>query len=176
MKIIIDTEAKTCKFEDEPVMNNVNIADEFEKHIGATEYNGIVADIQKWYYGSLVKASWCATSLSYFANKIGKLNSIGGKNENVCMMMNSCKKAASQGLGTFFDKSNIPAVLEKGDLLFFLWNGTVMTTTSSKHVGVSSCNQSSTGATVGCLGGNQDDMINIKAYPTAQLYAVYRIK
>ena len=47
------------------------ITDAFEPYIGTVEYNGIVKTIQEWFYGDLVKASWCATSCSFFADQVG---------------------------------------------------------------------------------------------------------
>jgi len=52
----------------------------------------------------MVYASWCCTSLSYFANQLGILNKIGGRNENVYAMMLACDVSAKAGKGTFYDK------------------------------------------------------------------------
>lgn len=64
--------------------------------------------------------------------------------------------------------------IKKGDILFWLWNGTTMTTTSSKHVGIAEldCN----GDIIYCLGGNQKDKICTLAYNKKNLYAIYRFK
>lgn len=148
------------------------LADYFDMHKGVTEYNGIVADIQKWYYGSLVKDSWCATSISYFANQMGILSDIGGKNENVFHMCNACR---DKGGGVFFDKNSLPFTVKRGDILFYLWKGSVMGVTSSKHVGI--CHQDcalTTGGMVPTIGGNQSDSICVRNYDNKFLYAVYR--
>lgn len=177
MKIEIDTETGSVKVDGKEVNKvteeNKNLVTLFMKYLGTKEYNGIVADIQKWYYGRLVKASWCATSVSYFANCLGILNKIGGKNENVYHMMNACK--ALNGVhGTFFGVGNIPAKLKANDILFFLWKGTKMGISSSKHVSI--CYEDTTQVKIPCIGGNQDDSICIKAYDKKYLYGVYRLK
>lgn len=137
---------------------------------GAYEWDKNVEKIQKWYYNKLVKASWCATSLCYFAAQVGlKL----GKYENVNALRLSCKSAAKKGYGKYFDKASIPSDLRKGDILFWLWEGDTMVATSSKHVGILDSDQYA-GAYIPCLGGNQSHMIRVTKYPREKLYAVYR--
>lgn len=145
----------------------MTLADMFEPYIGVTEWNGIVRTIQEWYYGGLVKASWCATSVSYFANQMGILMQLGGKNENVNQMRLSC---AGSGYGTYFD--NPPSQLRRGDILFWLWSGSVMSNSSNKHVGV--CYDDTTDTIIPCIGGNQSDMICVQNYRRSALYAVFR--
>lgn len=148
------------------------LAEQFKGHYGTEEYTGVVVDIQKWFYGSLVRASWCATSLCYFMEQLGKLALVGGKNENVYHMMNACRTyAMSHNDVQFFDKDHIPEKLMKDDILFWLWSGK-MCVTGDKHVGV--CAEDCVGDLVPCIGGNQKDMICTQQYPKAKLYAVYR--
>lgn len=92
-----------------------NLADEFIKHLGAKEYTGIVETIQKWYYGSLVKDAWCATSLSYFAN-ICNLSDQVGKHENVDKMKDYMAKLGKIKMSQSYGGSYIP---KKGDVVFF---------------------------------------------------------
>lgn len=140
--------------------NPTTLADMFEPHIGVKEYSGIVADIQKWYYGSLVKASWCATSVSYFWNKLMGNKALHA--ENVKILLDQCRSAGMQ-------KITDESAMERGDIVFFLWSGpSPMTTTSSKHVAIY------TGTPSRYIGGNQDDSICIKTYNTDNIYAVYR--
>lgn len=146
------------------------IADLFGQHRGDQEYNGTVADIQKWYYGSVVKAAWCATAMSYFANQAGLLDAIGGKNENVYNMFKAC---AASGKGQMYYSGSVPAQIKKGDILFWDWTGKGMTTTSSKHVNIAEYD--SNGGNIFAIGGNQDDKICTKEYTRNNLYAVYRI-
>lgn len=150
------------------------IFDGFDSNRNVLEYNGIVASIQKWFYGSLVKDSWCATSMCYFANLAGCLDAIGGKNDNVYDMMEACKKAAAAGKGTFYDKAHLPERIPQYAILFWLWSGSTMTPSSSKHVGMAE--YASSGDHVYCIGGNQSDKICTKSYPREDLYAVYCIK
>lgn len=145
------------------------IVDEFSKYIGTVEYNGIVATIQKWYYGSLVKDAWCATSTSYFANVAGILDQIGGKNEGVYEMMNACR-ALHKNDGRFWDYPNIPRQLKKHDIIFFKRSG-------MSHVAHCWCDQTYTGSgTINVIGGNQSDMICKKDYKQIGIQAVYRPK
>jgi len=146
---------------------------EMEKYRGTKEYDGIVAEIQKWFYGSLVKQSWCATCISYFANKLGVLEKIGGKNENVNVMRLACKKCSEEGKGQYFEGQDIPSKIEKNDILFWLWKGGEMKNDSSKHVGVAEYD--STNDIIYCLGGNQKDKICTLGYSRECLYAIYRM-
>lgn len=145
------------------------IVDEFNKYIGTVEYNGIVATIQTWYYGTLVKDAWCATSTSYFANVAGILDQLGGKNEGVYEMMNACR-ALHKTDGRFWDYPNIPRDLKKHDIIFFKRSG-------MSHVAHLWCDQTYTGTgTINVLGGNQSDMICKKDYKQIGIQAVYRPK
>lgn len=153
------------------------LTDLFEAYIGVKEYDGIVAEIQRWFYGELVKDSWCATSVSYFANRLGILSQIGGKNENVYLMMEACRKAAAEtGKGTFFYRDQIPkgAVLKRGAIVFQQHEGTKMTTGSRKHVTTSQASLPYTGrGSFMALGGNQSDGILPKNYQQRTIYAVF---
>lgn len=145
------------------------IIDEFEKYIGVHEYEGIVATIQRWYYGSVVRDAWCATSTSYFANVVGVLDQLGGKQESVYTMMNNTKRL-HQNDGRFFEYPNIPTQLRKHDVIFFQRNGI-------SHV-AHCCEDtvySGTGM-IKVIGGNQSDMICRKEYKQNGIQAVYRIK
>lgn len=174
MIIKIDTETKQVWFDDVETHLRSDIATEFAKYRGVTEYEGIVGQIQKWFYGYVSKTSWCATSLSYFAFVCGVLDSFGGKHENVYNMMVACKAQADKGKGTFFDKYHIPETIERNDILFWLWDGKIMNTTSSKHVGVAEYKSNTD--KIFCIGGNQKDKICTLEYDKKFLYAVYRLK
>ena len=150
------------------------IFDGFDANRNVKEYNGIVAKIQEWFYGSLVKDSWCATSMCYFADHAGCLEAIGGKHDNVYDMMTACMVADAKGLGTFYDRQHIPDRIPQYAILFWLWEGSTMTAGSKKHVGMAEF--ASSGDTVYCIGGNQSDKICTKAYDRDYLYAVYCIK
>ena len=143
------------------------VVDEFTKYIGVHEYDGIVATIQKWYYGSLVKDAWCATSTSYFANVAGILDQIGGKHEGVYEMMKATKKLHATD-GRYFEYPNIPYNLKKHDFIFFQRNG-------MSHVAHCWKDEIYTGSgTISVLGGNQSDSICKKDYKQAGISAVYR--
>lgn len=143
------------------------IVDEFEKYIGVHEYDGIVAVIQKWYYGSLVRDAWCATSTSYFANVAGILDQIGGKHESVSEMMDATRRLHKDD-GRFFEYPHIPRDLQKHDIIFFKRNG-------ASHVAHLWRNEAYLGiGSLSVLGGNQSDMICKKEYPQANIQAVYR--
>lgn len=174
-KYIIDTDTMSIipYMDTTSQATSVTLADLMADHRGETEYDGIVKTIQEWYYGSLVKSAWCATAISYFADQLGILSQLGGKNENVKKMMDACHlQQVKTRVGQFFVKTAIPHKILKGDILFWLWDGSVMSTSSSKHVGVAEYN--STGNTVYCIGGNQKDKICTLEYDRKYLYAVYR--
>lgn len=165
-KFIIDTEAGTCRPYGTPIA--LNIVDFLARYKGAKEYDGVVATIQKWYYGSLVKAPWCATCMSWVFNQLGIPVD---KAENVYTLMRNCQYAATQGHGTFYGRSELPE-LEKGDVCFLLFTGTTMTTTSKKHVTAFIARPSA--ERIRCIGGNQSDKIQVTDYASSTLYAVYR--
>lgn len=145
------------------------IVNEFEKYIGTREYDGIVETIQRWYYGTLVKDAWCATSTSYFANVAGIIDQIGGKHEGVSEMMDATR-ALHKTDGRFFEYPHIPRDLKKNDIIFFKRNG-------ASHVAHLWRDESYLGVgTINVLGGNQSDMICKKDYPQANIQAVYRPK
>ena len=166
-KYIIDTEAGTCQ-PYEVSMEKGDIVDFLVQYEGAKEYNGIVGAIQTWYYGSLVKAPWCATCMSWVFNKLGIPVD---KAENVYTLMRNCQYAATQGHGTFYSKSELPE-LKRGDVCFLLFSGTTMTTTSKKHV-TTFVKDAGMGR-ICCIGGNQSDQIKVSDYNRSDLYAVYR--
>lgn len=153
------------------------LADKFEEYAGTKEYDGIVAVIQRWFYGTMVRASWCATSVSYFAELLGVLGQLGGKNENVYEMMEDCRKACREtGKGAFFYANEIPAgaALKRGAVIFMLNSGTVMTAGSNKHVTVSQATIPYTGrGAFLAIGGNQSDAIMPKQYKQQKIYAVF---
>lgn len=136
-----------------------------EEHRGDVEYNGFVATIQKWFYGSLVKDSWCATTISYLLARVG-LRDI--KADNVKTLLD---KISASGKFELLDKT---CNVERGDILFWLWSGDVMTTSSSKHVGLAAHHSKS--SIIYCLGGNQKDKICTLAYDRKYLYCIARLK
>ena len=152
----------------------ITVTDKFQPYIGTKEYNGIVGTIQRWFYGGdLVKASWCATSMSFFMHEMGLLKQIGGKNENVYRMMMAASKS---GYGRFYFRDEIPKLMNimRGTIVFMLNSGTVMTETSSKHVTSVYQNFKWTGSGYWQgLGGNQSDMIKVSQYTQARIYAIF---
>lgn len=153
--------------------NGEKVYNAFVSMYGAREWDADVQAIQTWYYGSMVKDNWCATSMSYMANAAGVLNRIGGKNENVNSMREACITAAGQGLGLYYDRDHLPATIPPYCICFWLWSGTTMTAGSSKHVNLSV--QDNGDGTLACIGGNQSDMIRSTIYAKSRLYAIYVI-
>lgn len=161
----------------------MTITDLFEPYIGTKEYDGVIAEIQEWFYGThgtIVRAPWCATSVSYFANKDGILDQLGGKNENVYDMMKATEKACKEtGVGTFYYKTQIPNdyVIKRGTIIFLLYGGGVMKETSSKHVTTAYEDFKYSGfGLCRCLGGNQSDMIRVSQYAQTNIYAIFAPK
>lgn len=159
MKINIDTDLKMILVDGVQVYPNVSretIADLFEQHLGVTEYNGIVIDIQKWYYGRLVKDAWCATSVSYFADK-AKVGEQVGKHEN-CDRMKDYMSAKGKLHKVKRYGGNGKYVPKRGDVVFMSSKNTYNDIT---HVGVVS---SISGDTLKVVSGNMKDMIRIDTY------------
>lgn len=162
MIINIDTDSKAISIDgthyamsEMSAKTDNTLADLFEKYQGTKEYNGIVAEIQKWYYGNLVRDAWCATSVSYFAHVLN-ISDQTGKFENVDGMKDFMNKrhmldcTRNYGGGTYLPK--------RGDLVFFSSYHKYVDCT---HVAVVSKVDHATGE-MDYVGGNQSDMICVK--------------
>lgn len=173
MKYIIDTDTmQITPYEDQetaptnPGARALQMVKQLEKWEGAHEWDGIVSGIQTWFYGYLSKTSWCATTMSYLLTAVG----IPAKRENVKSLYDFAKKS---GDGWLYTKNDLPKTIKRGDILFFLWKGSTMTETSSKHVTM--CEQDADGEMILCIGGNQSNGINPARYDRKYLYGVWRI-
>ena len=168
-KYIVDTIEETCTLlEDSPaITHGEHLLGLMRPYLGTKEYEGVVADIQKWYYGSLVKAPWCATCLSYFLDQV-ELKGI--KDENV---FNLLTKAQRSGKGKVTLVGGITHDILPGDIVFLLFSGRPMTTTSSKHVTVATGEQK-LDTFVG-RGGNQNDSLCDKHFNKSDIYAIWRV-
>ena len=168
-KYIVDTEKGTCVlYEPGPGVNyGEQLLALMGPHLGTREYDGIVADIQKWYYGSLVKAAWCATCLSYFLDKSGLK---GVKEENVFNLLTA---ARNSGRGEFILVGGGTHDIHPGDIVFLLFSSRPMTTTSSKHVTVATGEQKPD--TFVGRGGNQNDSLCDKHFNKSDIYAIWRV-
>lgn len=165
-KYLIDTEAGTCV--PYPIAHKSPV-ELMEQDYGAQEWDDTVEKIQKWYYnGKSYHVSWCASALSYYLYLAGLTIS---KACNVFKLMQNCKDS---GIGTFYDKDNLPDTIKRGDILFWLWKGDTMTAASSKHCGF--CTISTEGEKIACIGGNQSDKICTKNYNREYLYAILRLE
>lgn len=157
MRYIIDTEKLTIT----PITESKprNLADIMKEWEGAREYEGIVAEIQKWYYGYVLEDAWCATSVSYAAHLAGgEIEKQVGKYENVDRMkdhlnqQNRLDCTKNYGGGAY-----IPKV---GDLVFFSIKYSYKDCT---HVGAITAVNASTGR-ISVISGNCDDMVKTKDY------------
>lgn len=131
------------------------------RHIGTKEYDGIVADIQTWFYGHLVKAPWCATCVSYVLSHIYNYNC---KYENVYHLNNWAKSTLMQ----------VPDIADakENDLVIISFGGPLSVTTR-KHATFYTGKRDDSGNYL-CLGGNQSNSIRISAYSPSDIYAVYQ--
>lgn len=142
------------------------IVDILEPHIGTKEYEGIVADIQEWYYGSVAKYPWCATCISYALAQLGLLKyTLTRKQENVYFMNEALKNT---GTAKVIDIKDI----KTGDIIILNFSGR-FSATSNKHVTCAYENYSGS-QTLACIGGNQDNSICVKNYNITDIVAVYR--
>ena len=172
MKYIIDTDTmQISPYEEKteatrPASRGEQMVEQLEKWKGAHEWDGIVSGIQTWFYGCMSKTSWCATTMSYLLTAVG----IPVRRENVKDLYDFGKNSGS---GRFYNKSELPKTIKRGDILFFLWTGYTMRETSSKHVTM--CEEDTDGEAILCIGGNQHDGINPARYDRKYLYGVWRI-
>ena len=153
------------------------VTDMFEPYIGTKEYNGIVRTMIEWYYGHFAKVAWCAVSMSYMMNKLGILDQIGGKNQNVYEMMMDTEKAWKKTkVGQFYWRDEIPKgmYIPRGTIVFNLYSSKPMTASSSKHVtSVYAGFKWTTSGKWQSLGGNQSDYIKVKEYNRGNIYAIF---
>lgn len=160
MIINIDTAAGTINVDGKvcyPMSNNngLTLADKMEQYEGAAEYEGIVAEIQKWFYGYVSRTSWCATCVSYFANLLGIGNQVG-KYENVDKMKENFNARGFLDCTKNYGGGNYQA--KRGDVVFFSDNHTYADCT---HVGVVQSINHQTGE-LQWIGGNTSDKIMSK--------------
>lgn len=176
MIIQIDTDTLIVQKVEAPAADiHKNTIDDLMKvHRGVKEYEGIVKEIQTWYYGSPVEASWCASAISYFADMAGVLGQMGGKADNVYDMWCKCIRQSPSQCHMLAEVQRADFEILKGDVLFWLWAGDTMTAYSPKHVGTSEMRQK--GHTLFCLGGNQKDKICTLEYDRKYLWGVFRPK
>lgn len=160
MKITIDTTLRSCTFEEENVSRGTNCADELTKYNGTKEYDGIVVEIQKWYYGRLVKAPWCATCVSYFCNKYAKNGSFmqTHKYESCTAMRAALIKNNLYDSTKHYGGGNYKAKI--GDIVFISWKNNA---NSPDHVGFVYYINHTTGE-LSVISGNSSDMIKIDNY------------
>ena len=153
MKIEISGDIKSLVIDGvEQISAKKNLADEFLKHLGVKEYDGIVATIQNWYYGTMLKLPWCATALSYFAD-LCKLQEQIGKHENVDRMKDFMANQGRIRMSLAYDGNYIP---KKGDVVFFSGKHDYKDCT---HCGVVVSVKENT---LTWVGGNTSDGINQK--------------
>lgn len=132
------------------------------RHIGTQEYDGIVADIQTWFYGHLVKAPWCATCVSYVLSNI---YDYACKFENVYHLNNWAKNKSRMQVVD-------PSEAQENDLVIISF-GAPLAVTSRKHTTFYTGKRDDSGNYL-CLGGNQSNSIRISAYSPSDIHAVYR--
>lgn len=143
----------------------MTILEGFGQYEGTKEYDGIVAEIQTWFYGKMKRDAWCATSESYFANRAGVLDQLGGKNEGVREMYEACRKAHAGG--RVYEYGRIPETIPEGAVLFFLRNGASHVTNANET------RKYDRYGYIACLGGNQDDAIKVKNYHMGNLEGIF---
>lgn len=168
-KYIVDTDAGTAiPYKTSASDTGKDMVTILQAHRGEQEYDGFCKTVQEWYYGSLVEAAWCATAVSYLACQVGLLGE-SAKNDNVFWLMETFK-GLDGNKGTFYNTP--PQTIQKGDILFWLWEGDKMTSTSNKHVGLAEYD--SAADKIYCIGGNQKNKVCTLEYDRKYLYAVFR--
>lgn len=144
------------------------VSDVYYHYLGTKEYDGIIATIQRWYYGTLVKDSWCATSMSWALAQLGlREYTLKGKYENVYLMNNALSQGVSDNR---CERVNVND-LRYGDILIFCWDDN-FSLTAGKHI--TSYVERYDSNYVKCIGGNQNDGIFEKNYPINKIVTGYR--
>lgn len=147
--------------------NFFTVADVFMHYQGTQEWDGIIPTIQKWFYGSMVKTAWCATSMCWVLAQLGlRQYTLQGKSDNVFNLNTRLRDAVSHGR---CDEKKIEDI-KYGDIIIFSWDGNFRPD-SSKHV-TSAIKLD--GDHIKCIGGNQSNGINVASYDIHKIYAVYR--
>lgn len=153
--------------EEETPPKYFTVTDVFMHYQGTQEWNGIIPTIQKWFYGSMIKEPWCATSMCWALAQLGlREYTLKGKSDNVFNLNQRLRDAVSHGRCHAEKIDNI----KRGDIIIFSWDGN-FNLTSNKHI-TSAIKLE--GDVVKCIGGNQSNGINITSYDTHKIYAVYR--
>ena len=147
----------------------LTLADVMANYIGTKEYEGIVAVCQKWYYGSVYQAPWCATFLSWCLAQMGLLTiTLDTKHENVYNCWNKLMNKTRERKVTLI---SLPSKIMRGDIVVFNWDKT-FNTVSSKHIAVATGTFKDN--KIGVIGGNQDNMICCKFYSMDNIVNVFR--
>lgn len=158
MKYIIDTDTlKMIPYKE--TEEKKTLADIILPWVGTKEYDGVVADIQNWYYGFVSKTAWCATCVSYAAHLLGNpVEKYVGKFENVDLMKDHINKQGRLDCTKNYGGGAYTPV--RGDLIFFSLKYSYKDCT---HVGVVLEANPNTG-NVTCISGNSSDMVKIDSY------------
>lgn len=163
MKVTIDGVEYVPKEDGEESV--LTVVDVFEKYRGTREYDGVVAVIQKWYYGSVVKAAWCATSMSWALAQLGLMKkTIGTKQENVYLF----EKALENNL---CQEVEYPDDAKAGDIIILNFSAR-WSITANKHVTAFTGQRE--GDVFYCIGGNQSDSIKVTGYNRTSIRSIWR--
>lgn len=156
---------------DKTVQNKdyITIADVFEKYEGTVEYTGIVKNMQEWFYGSLVKSAWCATSLCWCLAQLGLLKYTIGKKKRVYENVYHLTLALISGSCDYVE---YPTELKRGDIVTLNFSGK-FSPVSSKHITVVYKDYEGDGQIV-CIGGNQGDKIQVSTYDARYIIHAFR--
>lgn len=160
----------TIMVDGEKVYSNefITLADVFEKYTGTKEYDGIVAVIQKWYYGYVSETPWCATALCWALAQLGlREYTLQGKTDNVYTLYMMLEKACKQNRCTKIE-SITNAV--RGDIIILCYSQN-FNTTASKHVTVF---KEIKNGSLYCIGGNQSNSIKSSHYMLDNCIGIYR--
>lgn len=147
---------------------NLTVADWFERYEGVKEYDGVVAKIQKWFYGSLQKTAWCATSMSYALSQLGIMQYTIGTKEQNCY--NFYNKVLDKNTVTILNKNSD---FKRGDILILCFDS-VFNVNSRKHITSVYANTESDSQYISCIGGNQSDMIRVTSYARNNIVFAFR--
>ena len=137
-----------------------NAQNEYEENVGVTGGD----KYREWYTGTADNAPWCATFVSYIANKTGII-------ETVIPKFQSCDMGVSlfESNDSFFYTSNYGGDYDepdKGDIIFFSDGHDI---NDSTHVGIVSGYDN---GVVSTIEGNSGNQIKTKTYANDSMYII----
>lgn len=147
--------------------HTLTLVDVMEHYEGEREYNGIIKECQKWFYGYYYAAPWCATWLSFCLAQMGLLQKTCGKKQENVYLMDAAIKNTGKCEEIPIDK------IKKGDIIVLCFDG-IYSSTAAKHITTACEDYYNESNYIHCIGGNQGDSISKVFYNINDIKRVWR--